>query len=62
MADFSFLKKPEFWVTQFIAIVLAFYAGAASVNYENSIISSPNSALSIDQKGGITAGTIIVIR
>ena len=39
---------------------MAFYAGASSVNYENSIISSPNSALSIDQRGGITAGTINV--
>lgn len=58
MADFSFLRKPEFWVTQIISLVLAFYAGASYVNYENSIINSPNSAFSVDQKGGITAGTI----
>lgn len=58
MADFSFLRKPEFLVTQIIAIILAFYAGSSYNNYENSIIGSPNSAYSVDQKGGITAGTI----
>lgn len=58
-SDFNFLKKPEFWLTTFIAIALTFaggfIAGKSYVYYygdytdikdnENCIIDSPNSKI-----------------
>lgn len=60
--DFNFFKKPEFWVTTIIAIILTFIGGFMSgiyvYNNENGMINSPNSVQSINQQGGITTGNL----
>jgi hypothetical protein len=71
MADWKFLKKPEFWITQLIVIATAFgggfFSGKSYVikgdfanlqNKYNNIQNSQNHIQSINQQGGITANAV----
>jgi hypothetical protein len=59
MADWRFLRKPEFWITTIIAILLAFIGGFMYSSIENPSFNVQNSSrIAINYKSSNSPITI----